>query len=102
MNESTAAKDKLTSDFGVVMDDIDSLVKATANKAEGEVSAIRERIRRHLDAARTRASDMQHEAFERARTAARNTDHYVHDHPWHAVGVGAAIGLLVGVLIGRR
>jgi ElaB/YqjD/DUF883 family membrane-anchored ribosome-binding protein len=33
---------------------------------------------------------------------ARATAHYVHAHPWKAIGVAAGIGLLVGMLIGRR
>jgi len=26
----------------------------------------------------------------------------VHDHPWSAVGIAAGIGLVIGLLIGRR
>jgi ElaB/YqjD/DUF883 family membrane-anchored ribosome-binding protein len=29
-------------------------------------------------------------------------DEYVRDRPWQAVGVAAAAGLLVGLLVGRR
>jgi ElaB/YqjD/DUF883 family membrane-anchored ribosome-binding protein len=36
------------------------------------------------------------------KDAARTTDEYVHEHPWGAVGVAAAAGLLLGVLIARR
>ena len=40
--------------------------------------------------------------LEKTKQAARATDDYVHDNPWQAVGVAAAIGLALGVLIGRR
>jgi ElaB/YqjD/DUF883 family membrane-anchored ribosome-binding protein len=30
------------------------------------------------------------------------TDDYVHDNPWQAIGVSAAIGFLVGLVIARR
>jgi ElaB/YqjD/DUF883 family membrane-anchored ribosome-binding protein len=26
----------------------------------------------------------------------------VHDHPWKAIGAAAGIGLIIGLLIGRR
>jgi ElaB/YqjD/DUF883 family membrane-anchored ribosome-binding protein len=26
----------------------------------------------------------------------------VHDHPWKAIAVGAGVGLVIGLLIGRR
>lgn len=102
MTDTTAAKDKLATDFREVMSDIDALLSATTNKAEGEVILLRKRIVDRLDAAKARVLDAQHEAADRARQAADATDHYVHDHPWQAVGVAAAIGIAIGVLIGRR
>ena len=30
---------------------------------------------------------------EKAKAAARATDDYVHDNPWQAIGIAAAIGL---------
>jgi len=30
------------------------------------------------------------------------TDTYVRDNPWRAVGISAAVGALVGILIARR
>ena len=73
-----------------------------ANKAEGEARLLRERIVDRLDAAKARVIEAQHDAADRARRAADATDHYVHDHPWQAIGVGAAIGIAIGLLIGRR
>ena len=102
MTEATLAKEKLTADFRAVMDDIDALMSATGNQAEGEAKALRARIRERLDDAKERLADAQHEALRRAKAAATATDDYVHDNPWQAIGVAAAIGLAVGVLIGRR
>jgi ElaB/YqjD/DUF883 family membrane-anchored ribosome-binding protein len=102
MPSTSQAKERLAADFREVMSDIDSLLTATTNKAEGEATALRSRIVDRLEAAKIRVADAQHEAVERARRAADATDHYVHDHPWQAIGVAAAIGLVVGVLIGRR
>ena len=103
MNTTTArAKEKLSADFRSIMEDIDSLMNATTDKAEGDISALRARIIDRLDGAKERVVDAQHEAVERAKRAAAATDRFVHDHPWQAIGVAAAIGVAVGVLIGRR
>ena len=103
MNTTTAeAKDRLSSDFRSVMEDVDSLMTATTDKAEGEISALRARILDRLEGAKERVIDAQHEAVERAKKAAVATDHFVHDHPWQAIGVAAAVGVAIGVLIGRR
>ena len=42
------------------------------------------------------------QVLERIGDAAKTTDSYVREHPWGAVGIAAAAGLLVGVLISRR
>jgi ElaB/YqjD/DUF883 family membrane-anchored ribosome-binding protein len=102
MTDTTLAKEKLAADFRSVMQDIDALMTATTNKAEGEATALRARIRDQLDNAKDRIVGAQHEAIERAKKAAGATDDYVHSHPWQAVGTAAAVGLAIGVLIGRR
>jgi len=103
MNTTTAqAREKLSADFRSVMEDIDALMSATKDSAAGDVAALRARILDRLEGAKERVIDAQHEAIERAKQAASATDDYVHGHPWQAVGVAAAIGLVVGVLIGRR
>jgi ElaB/YqjD/DUF883 family membrane-anchored ribosome-binding protein len=42
------------------------------------------------------------ERLEGAREAARELDAQVHKNPWAAVGIAAAAGLLLGLLLGRR
>ncbi|PTT88246.1 DUF883 domain-containing protein [Pelomonas sp. HMWF004] len=102
MTDTTQAKEKLAADFRAVMDDIDALMSATTDKAEGEAKALRARIRERLDGAKERLADAQHEAVRKAKEAADATNDYVHENPWQAIGVAAAIGLALGVLIGRR
>lgn len=102
MSDTAQAKEKLASDFRAVMDDIDALMTATTNKADTEVKALRERIQDRLAGAKEKLMDAQHEAVERAKAAATATDDYVHAKPWQAIGVAAAVGLALGVLIGRR
>jgi ElaB/YqjD/DUF883 family membrane-anchored ribosome-binding protein len=102
MSDATQAKEKLAADFRAVMDDIDALMTATTNKADGEVKALRARIQDRLSGAKEKLLDAQHEAVQRAKDAAIATDDYVHANPWQAIGAAAAVGLALGVLIGRR
>jgi ElaB/YqjD/DUF883 family membrane-anchored ribosome-binding protein len=47
-------------------------------------------------------ADAQDSLVEKSKAAAKVTDEYVHDNPWKAIGVSAGIGLVIGLLIGRR
>lgn len=102
MSGTTRSKEKLAADFRAVMDDIDALMTVTGKETEGDVKALRSRIRERLDDAKEKLMDAQQEALQRAKAAATATDDYVHDNPWQAIGVAAAVGVAVGVLIGRR
>ena len=55
-----------------------------------------------LQQAKDNLLQLQEAALARARAAGHAADDYVHDNPWTAVGTAAGIGLLVGLLIGRR
>ena len=102
MSNPTQAKERLAADFRAVMDDIDALMSATGKETEGEVKALRARILDRLDVTKEKLLDAQHEAVQRAKAAATATDDYVHAKPWQAIGAAAAVGLALGVLIGRR
>ena len=41
-------------------------------------------------------------AEETLRATVQQTEGYVREHPWTSIGLGAAVGMLIGVLMGRR
>ena len=43
--------------------------------------------------------DIQDAVVFKTRAAAENTDHYVHENPWQVVGMAAALGLVLGLLM---
>ena len=95
-------KDKLVADLKLVVADAEELLRATASQAGEKVSAARARIEASLASAKIKLSDAERAALEKAKEAAKVTDEYVRDHPWHAVGIAAGVGLVLGLLIGRR
>lgn len=103
MNESTVtAKDKLVTDLKGVVADAEELLHQTASVGGEKMGELRARLRERLMNARHKLSEAEDAAVERAKAAARATDDYVHEHPWWAVGAAAGVGLIIGLLIGRR
>jgi ElaB/YqjD/DUF883 family membrane-anchored ribosome-binding protein len=99
---SVASKEKLVSDLKVVVADAEELLRATAGAAGDKVGELRERIGVRLRDAKERLQDAEAALVDKTKAAARATDDFVHEQPWKAVGVAAALGLALGVLIGRR
>ena len=96
------SKEKLVADLKVVVADTEELLRATAGQAGDKVAEIRSRIQDHLATAKDSLAEAQAAVVDKAKQVGRATDDYVHDNPWRSVGVAAGIGLLVGLLIGRR
>ena len=99
---STANKQKLVSDMKVVVADAEEILRATAGVAGDKMGDLRERFGERLRDAKLRLADAEAALVDRTKAAARATDDYVHENPWRAGGVAAGIGLLLGVIIGRR
>ena len=100
--EAAISKDKLVQDFKIVVADAEELLKATANQAGEKVAAARERIQDSLHQAKVMLAEAEDVIVQKGKLAARATDEYVHENPWRAVGIGAGVGLIIGLLIGRR
>lgn len=102
MSNTTVAKDRLVSDLKLVVADTEELLRATAGQAGDKVSELRVRLENRLRDAKIALADVQLIAAEKAKVAAQATDEFVHAEPWKAIGIAAALGLTLGVLIGRR
>jgi ElaB/YqjD/DUF883 family membrane-anchored ribosome-binding protein len=102
MNESPVNRDKFVQDMKLLVSDAEELLRATATQAGEQIAVARERIQDSLQQAKMKLAEADAIVRERAKQAARYTDEYVHENPWRAVGVAAGIGLLLGLILGRR
>lgn len=102
MEGSEVTKEKLVSDIMLVIGDAEELLSATASQAGEKIGAARSRMQESLRQAKKRVAEAGGVAADRAKDAARATDAFVHEHPWQAVGLAAAVGLVLGMLISRR
>lgn len=99
---TVAAQEKLINDIKAVIADAEELLGATADQSGEKMSALRTRIQQRLSDARARLSAAEAALLDKTRAAARATDAFVHESPWQAVGIGAGLGFLLGLILGRR
>lgn len=98
----TTAPDSLMADLQEVIDKGDRALGATEGMKTAEATNLRSRVQARVREARADLAHIQELAVAKTKAAGRVTDEYVHENPWRAVGFGAAIGLLIGVLATRR
>ena len=103
MNDLSAAhREKLMNDLRTVIADAEEVLRVTADQATAGASELRVRMQERMVQAKARLQDLQETAVARARAAGHAADDYVHEHPWKAIGAAAGIGVIIGLLIGRR
>ena len=91
-NNIDVSREKLASDLRVVIADAEELLRATAGQMGEKAVVARERIQESLRAAKDKLSRAEEAVIDKTKAAARATDDYVHEHPWGAVGIAAAVG----------
>ena len=89
-------KDYASSELRAFLSDVDDLVKKIGNVSDADVARLRTKVANTLGDVRRSVGDTTEGLRERARIAAGITNDYVHDRPWTAIGVAAAIGLVAG------
>ncbi len=92
------AKQKLTGDLNVIMRDAEELLKATAGAGGEDAKEAHSRLASALQSAKATCERMKEKTVE----AAKATDHVIRQHPYESIGIALSVGLLVGVLVGRR
>lgn len=95
-------KEQLVTNLRRVIADAEDLLSATAGQTDSKMAELRARAKENLLLAREKLADAESIMRARARKAAEVTDDYVHENPWSSIGAAAAVGMLIGVLLGRR
>ncbi len=94
--------DKLMQDLRVVVADAEDLLKATASQTGERIEKARARAEESLRVAKARLLQAGQAMQDNAAEAAESLDRVVRDKPWNAVAVAAGIGVVIGILLGRR
>ncbi|MGP4131806.1 DUF883 family protein [Pantoea tagorei] len=84
-------------------DSLEALLKSYGSEAKDEVDSARSQAQALLKQTRAKLNGGHNRVSQAARDAGCQVDAYVHSKPWHGVGIGAAVGLVLGaLLVGRR
>lgn len=93
-----ANMEKIVTDLKVLSRDAEAVLKETAGQAGEKMAELRKRLTTAIDSAK----DTCHRLEERAIAGAKVADQTIREHPYESIGVAFGVGLLIGVLVGRR
>ncbi|MES2046868.1 MAG: DUF883 domain-containing protein [Pseudomonadota bacterium] len=99
LNSHVRASNK---DINVIIKDAQALFQDAAALTGDKATETRIRASQLLDTALVTARDAQASAMVAGKKMAASTDQYVKENPWKSIGAGASLGLLLGVMFGRK
>lgn len=98
----TGTRDQLVSDLKSVISDAEAWLRNGSQLTGDELRAAKAKFERTLTSAKSGLIELEESVVERTKEAARATDEYVKENPWKSVGLGAAVGVVIGMLIARK
>ncbi|BCQ36723.1 MULTISPECIES: DUF883 family protein [Erwiniaceae] len=101
MSKDTTSE-HLRAELKNLADTLEEVLTTSGEKSKTELDKLRSKAQSALKDTRARLGDSGDRIAQTTREAADRADVYVRDNPWTSVGIGAAVGVVLGVLLTRR
>lgn len=93
-----ANMEKLGADLKNLSHDAEAVLHATAGQAGEKMTELRGRLASTLESCKATYRRIEEKTVAGAKVA----DKTIREHPYESIGVAFGVGLLIGVLVGRR
>ncbi len=93
---------KLIDELRAVMADAEALIGATAGDLGERAQAARSQVADSVAKAQAGLADLESELQARTKALVEDATDYVRENPWQSIGIAAAVGVVLGVILGRR
>ena len=82
--------------------DLGDLVKTTTGLAGDDLARAKSQLESGVASVKASLGKFGDQIASRGRSTALASDNYVHQYPWKAIGIGAALGVLIGFVLAAR
>ena len=100
--QTESTSEPLKEELQSLVTTLEETLQSTTDKSGAEVEKLYTKAEGLLKEARARLSETGGKIASQTKEVAGKADDYVHEKPWAGVGIGAAVGLVIGVLLARR
>ncbi|EME4039135.1 TPA: DUF883 domain-containing protein [Morganella morganii] len=94
--------EELRAELKSLADTLESVLNSAESKSKEEVDSLKKKAQAALENSRTRLAEGKEQVVQQTKEIAGKADNYVRENPWTGVGIGAAVGVVLGVLLARR
>lgn len=92
---------RVDDDLILLSDTLEEVLRSSGDPADQKYIELKARAEQALHDVKSRVSQASDNYYLRAKQVAYRADDYVREKPWQGVGIGAAAGLVLGLLLRR-
>lgn len=81
---------------------VEALIETGGHEADERVQSLRAKAEETATRARENLRVASQQVVDKGHEMTESADQYVHERPWTSIGIAAGVGVLVGMLLGRR
>lgn len=96
------SNDDLRSELKTLADTLEEVLNSSADKSKEELETLRQKAQYTLSGSRAKLREAGRELVDNTKEIAGKADNYVRENPWTGIGIGAAVGVVLGVLLAKR
>lgn len=89
-------------DLTLLSETLEEVLRSSGDPADQKYVELKARAEKALDDVKKRVGQASDSYYYRAKQVVYRADDYAHEKPWQGIGVGAAVGLVLGLLLARR
>ena len=96
------SNEDLRSELKSLADTLEEVLNSSADKSKEELQSLRAKAESAIKGSRAKLSDAGREIVDNTRELGGKADTYVRENPWTGIGIVAAVGVVLGVLLAKR
>lgn len=93
---------RIDDDLTLLSETLEEVLRSSGDPADQKYVELKARAEKALDDVKNGLAKACDSYYYRAKQAVYRADDYVHEKPRQGIGVGAAVGLVLGLLLARR
>ena len=94
-------REKIVADLKAVIEDVEELIKATADQTGEQITELRHRLQRRLHDARAALAEQQQLWCEQVMDKGSAAAQCLRENPWTPFAIAIGVGLFLGLLLRR-
>ncbi|MEI4220159.1 MAG: hypothetical protein V9819_00645 [Candidatus Dasytiphilus stammeri] len=99
-NDTTFSK--MRTELHDLLNSLEEMINNSDNQTPNEIDTWCKKARVILDEAKQSLGKSQKHIWQQSRAVAHLANNYLRENPWAGLSIGAAVGIILGVILMRR